>query len=77
MFICKNICDYDFYDESDLLLLTDVFEAYRKTFLSQYRLNPVHHYSSPGLSLDALPRDAKIELELLISYDQHWFAEKD
>ena len=39
-------------------------------------LDPVHYYTSPGLSWDALLKKTGVELELLTDYDQHLFVEK-
>ena len=44
---------HDRYLESDVVLLADVFEAFRKMCLIYYQLDPLHYYSSPGLSWDA------------------------
>ena len=49
-FKCKTIRDYhDLYLKSDVLLLSDVFENFRKTRLHHYNLDPAHYYTSPGL----------------------------
>ena len=69
--------DYcDLYCRTDVLLLADVFEAFRKTCMKQYSLDPAHCYTSPGLSWDALLKKTGVELELLTDYDQHLFIEK-
>ena len=48
---CKSIRDYhDLYLKSDVLLLADVFENFRKTCLCHYKLDPAHYYTSPGLA---------------------------
>ena len=50
-FKCKTIRDYhDLYLKSDVLLLSDVFENFRKTCLKHYNLDPAHYYTSPGLA---------------------------
>ena len=41
---------HDLYLKSDILLLADVFENFRKTCLQYYKLDPCHYFSSPGLS---------------------------
>ena len=49
-FNCKKIQDYhDLYLKSDVLLLADVFENFRKTCLKHYKLDPCHYYTVPGL----------------------------
>ena len=76
-FNCKTMRDYhDIYNRSDVVLLADVFEAFRKTCLRQYGLDLAHYYTSPGLAWDALLKKTGVELELLTDYDQHLFIEK-
>ena len=64
------------YCRTDVLLLADVFENFRKTSQKQYGLDPAHYYTSPGLSWDALLKKTGVSLELLTDYDQHLFIEK-
>jgi len=76
-FDCATLGDYsDLYCRTDVLLLADVFEAFRHTCLKQYGLDPAHYYTSPGLSWDALLKKTGVELDLLMDYDQHLFIEK-
>ena len=76
-FSCNTLDGYcDLYCRTDVLLLADVFENFRKTCQLQYKLDPAHYYSSPGMSWDALLKKIGIELELLTDYDQHLFIEK-
>ena len=50
-FPLKNMREYhDLYLQSDILLLADVFENFRKTCLEYYKLDPCHYFTSPGLS---------------------------
>ena len=50
-FNCKTIRDYhNLYLKSDVLLLADVFENFRKTCLKHYKLDPTHYYTSPSLA---------------------------
>jgi len=64
-FSCKNLGQYhDLYVKTDVALLADVFENFRKLCLTQYGLDPAHYYTSPGLSWDALLKKT-VELELL------------
>ena len=76
-FGCKTLGDYsDLYCCTDVLLLADVFETFRKMCFRQYGLDPAHFYTSPGLSWDALLKKTGVELELLTDYDQHLFIER-
>ena len=76
-FGCKTMGDYSgLYCHTDVLLLADVFEMFRKMYLRQYGLDPAHYYTSPGLSWEALLKKTGVELELLTDYDQHLFIEK-
>ena len=76
-FGCQTLGNYtDLYCRADVLLLADVFENFRKTSQKQYKLDPAHYYTSPGLSWDALLKKTGVELELLTDYDQHLFIEK-
>ena len=50
-FSLKNMGEYhDLYLQSDILLIADVFENFRKTCLEYYKLDPCHYFTSPGLS---------------------------
>ena len=64
----KTIGEYhDLYLKSDILLLADVFENFRKTYLQYYRIDPCHYFTSPGLSWDAMLKMTGIKLELMTS----------
>ena len=77
VFDCQNMGDQcDLYCRTDVLLLADVFETFRKTCMKHYSLDPAHYVTSPGLSWDALLKKTGVELELLTDYDQHLFIEK-
>ena len=76
-FKCKTIRDYhDLYLKSDVLLLADVFENFRKTCLKHYNLDPAHYYTSPGLAWDACLKETGQELELLHDYDMSMMFER-
>ena len=76
-FGCQTLGNYaDLYCRTDVLLLADVFENFRKTSEKRYGLDPANYYTSPGLSWDALLKKTGVELELLTDYDQHLFIEK-
>ena len=74
----KNMGEYhDLYLKSDILLLTDVFENFRKTSLQYYKLDPAHYFTSTGLSWDAMLKMTDIQLELMTDVDMFQFIEKD
>ena len=76
-FNLKNMGEYhDLYLQSDILLLTDVFENFRKTCLEYYKLDPCHYFTSPGLSWDAMLKMTDIKLELMTDIDVFQFIEK-
>ena len=76
-FDCKTIRDYhDLYLKSDVLLLADVFENFRKTCMKHYQLDPAHYYTSPGLAWDACLKTTGQELQLLTDYDMLMFFER-
>ena len=67
---------HDLYLKSDILLLADVFENFRKACLQYYKLDPCHYFSSPGLSWDAMFKMTDIKLELMTDLDMFQFIEK-
>ena len=76
-FECKSIRDYhNLYLKSDVLLLSDVFENFRKTCLKHYKLDPVHYYTSPGLAWDACLKEKGQKLQLLHDYDMLMMFER-
>ena len=76
-FDCRNIGDYhDLYLRSDVFLLTDVFENFRKTAMATYGLDPAHYYTLPGYSWDALLKSTEVSLELITDPDMYLFIEK-
>ncbi|KAL9953875.1 hypothetical protein ACROYT_G041348 [Oculina patagonica] len=76
-FGCQTLGDYhDLYVQTDVTLLADVFENFRKICLEKYGLDPANYYTSPGLSWDALLKKKGVQLELLTDYDMHLFVER-
>lgn len=74
-FNCKNLGEYsDKYLEVDVMILADVFENFRNLCLDVYKLDPVHYYTLPGLSFDAMLKMTNVNLELLTDIDMlHFF----
>ena len=62
----KNMEDYhDLYLETDVILLANVFESFRKVCLDSYGLDPAHFYTAPGLAWKACLKKTGVNLELL------------
>ena len=77
-FKLKTMGEYhNLYLESDILLLADVFENFRKICLQYYKLDPCHYFTSPGLSWDAMLKMTNIQLELMTDIDMFQFIETD
>ena len=66
----------ELYNETDVLLLADVFENFRDICLENYKLDPAHYFTAPGLSWDASLKMTKVELELLTDIDMLLMVEK-
>ena len=76
-FYIKTMGEYhDLYLVSDVLLLIDVFENFRKTCMQYYKLDPCHYFTSPGLSWDAMLKMTNIKLELMTDVNMFQFIEK-
>ena len=52
-----------------MVLLANVYEAFRDTFLRHYKLDPADFYTSPGLAWKACLKHIGIKLELLTDPD--------
>ena len=69
-FEMKNQEDYhNLYNRVDVLLLADVFENSRDICIKDYKLDPAHYYTAPGLAWDAALKVTEVELELLSDID--------
>ena len=67
---------HDLYIKTEVLLLADVFESFRKACLQYYKLDPCHYFMSPSLLWDAMLKMTDIKLELMIDVDMYQFIEK-
>ena len=76
-FEIKNLGEYhDWYLKSDILLLADVFENFRKMCLEIYELDSAKFLSVPELAGQVALRKTEIEIELLTDTDMLLMVEK-
>ena len=66
----RGLGDYhDLYLTTDVVLLANVYEAFRDTCLRHCKLDPANFYTSPGLAWKACLKHTGIKLELLTNPD--------
>ena len=76
-FGCMNLGDYhDLYLTTDVLILADIFEAFRDTCMSNYGLDHAHSFASPGLAWQAALKMSDVQLDLFTDIDMHLFIER-
>ena len=77
VFDMEHLQDYhNLYNETDVILLADVFENFRSICIKYYELDPAHYYTAPGLAWDAALKITGVELELLTDTDMLLMVEK-
>jgi len=73
----NNLGEYsDLYLKTDVMLLTDVFGAFRASTLKTYGLDPAHYYTLPGYTWDAMLKRTKVKIELMTDIDMTMFVER-
>ena len=76
-FEMKTLKDYhDLYLKCNVLLSADVFEKFRNNSLNNYGLCPSHYLSTPAVSLDAVLKMTKVELDLISDLDLYILFDK-
>lgn len=76
-FSIENLGQYhDLYLKTDVLLLSDIFEAFRKTAMSNYDLDPANYFTLPNFAWDAMLKMTKARLEQLTDVDKYLLCEQ-
>lgn len=66
VFNVKTLGEYtDLYLQSDVLLLSDIFESFRRTCRKNYKLDPAFYLTTPSLSFDAMLLKTNVQLQLI------------
>ena len=69
-FVIRNVGEYhDLYLRTEVVLLANIFESFRRVCLKNYALNPSQFYTAPGLAWKACLKKTCIRLELLLDPD--------
>ena len=77
VFEMKSLEDcHSLYNQTDVLLLADVFENFRDICIKNYKLDPAHYYTAPGSAWDAALKVSEVKLELLSDADMLLMVEK-
>ena len=73
----KTLRDYlELYNKVDVLLLADVFENFRDICIENYKLDPAHYFTAPGLAWDAALKVTEVNLQLLSDVNMLLMVEK-
>ena len=66
-FRIRNMGEYhDLYLRTDVVLLANVFESFKRVCLENYGLDPSHFYTVPGLAWKACLKKTGVRLKLLL-----------
>lgn len=77
VFDIKNLGEYtDIYLITDVLILSDVFEMFRNTSLTHYKLDPCYYVSAPGLSWDAMLLKTGAKMDLISDIEIYQMLEQ-
>ncbi|GBM87299.1 hypothetical protein AVEN_107417-1 [Araneus ventricosus] len=76
-FEIKNLVEYhDLYVKTDVILLSNVFENFRKLTQNFYQLDAAHMPTSPGLAWQAALKMTDVKLDLFTDINMHLFIER-
>ena len=71
-FGCRSMEDYTFiYLATDVLLLADTYESFRKLTLQDYGLDPARFHTAGALSMSAALKWSKTEVQLLTNMSMY------
>ena len=77
-FEIKNLGEYLYlYLKTDVILLANVFEAFREVCLKNYGLDLAHFYTVLGLAWKACLKKTRIRLELILDPDMLLMFERE
>ena len=69
-FRIRNMGEYhDLYLRTDVILLANIFESFRRVCSGNYGLDPSHFYTAPGLAWKACLKKIGVSLKLLLDPD--------
>lgn len=73
---CKTIKDYHMlYMETDVNLLAEIFENFRRICYSNYKIDPAYYITTPALAWDACLKYTKVNLEVITDMEVYNFFE--
>ncbi|KYN08184.1 Matrilysin [Cyphomyrmex costatus] len=76
-FRINTLGDYsDLYLKTDVLLLADMFENFRDTYMESYGLDPAYYVILPSYTWDAMLKNSGVRFELLTDIDMVLFIER-
>ncbi|XP_054290069.1 uncharacterized protein LOC129005253 [Macrosteles quadrilineatus] len=76
-FNIANLEEYTMlYLRTDVIILGDVFQNFRKIVHSTYGLDPAYYFTAPGLAFDAMLKITDVRLELLTCREMHDFCRR-
>jgi len=77
-FNIKTMGEYhDLYLQLDVLLLADVMTKFRQTCMEHYKLDPVHFYTLPNFSWNAMLKMTDVSIELMQDIDMYNMISKN
>lgn len=77
-FGCETMGDYhNLYLESDVCLLTDIFEHFRKISMDKFKLDPAHYFTLPGMAWDAMLKYTGVNLHLFTEEEREFYLKME